>query len=199
MKTNPNPTYMNQNDKVYNYMDDENNMINNINAYNQAYINYIICTESSGNLFKTESITCPHNITKNSGKILHDDTNKIFKNDGSFHVDGRNHMVAGTPSKPNMSLSDLKLRINNNADTLGTDISDMTINSTNLTGTADIIHQYNTVRDKRAQIDTQIQSLYSIQDSYSYMEGQNVDATVYAGILWTILATTSVYYIFTKL
>jgi len=58
---------------------------------------------------------------------------------------------------------------------------------------------YNTMLNQRSSIDIELQNLYNVPNSIPNMYAENWDLTIYMGIIWTILATSLIYYIFTKL
>jgi hypothetical protein len=58
---------------------------------------------------------------------------------------------------------------------------------------------YNTMLNQRSNIDLELQNLYNVPNSIPNMYAENWDLTIYMGIIWTILATSLIYYIFTKL
>lgn len=64
---------------------------------------------------------------------------------------------------------------------------------------AELTMNYGTLLDTRAGLDLQIQDLYNGTNSVSSMNRLETDATIYANILWTILATSLIYFIFIKL
>ena len=51
----------------------------------------------------------------------------------------------------------------------------------------------------RNKMDVQLAELYNVEGSIPNMYKNQMDSTVYASILWTVLATSMVYYIFTKM
>ena len=58
---------------------------------------------------------------------------------------------------------------------------------------------YNSIKLKRAQLDQKLQELYNVDNSIPQLYQSQLDSTVYSGILWTVLATTLLYYVFIKL
>ena len=71
------------------------------------------------------------------------------------------------------------------------------------TGTAipdiDLVAAENQIRDLRSKLDEQLRELYSTENSILSDVKMELDVTVYTGILWTILATATVYYLFIEL
>jgi hypothetical protein len=64
----------------------------------------------------------------------------------------------------------------------------------------DITNTYNSdVLKLRSELDAKMRELYGTPDSRMFEYKQSYDSTIYAGILWTILATTGLYFVFTKL
>ena len=51
----------------------------------------------------------------------------------------------------------------------------------------------------RAELDQKLQELYYTNNSLSSEHKVSYDTTMYTGILWTILATSVLYYVFVKL
>jgi hypothetical protein len=57
---------------------------------------------------------------------------------------------------------------------------------------------YNNVLSLRNELDTKLQELYEMNGSIPVIYRQDADTAVYATILWTILASSLLYYFFTK-
>ena len=57
----------------------------------------------------------------------------------------------------------------------------------------------NTVLSLRSELDEKMKELNFSDDSILSEEKNRYDVTIYTGVLWTILATSIVYYVFTKL
>jgi len=55
------------------------------------------------------------------------------------------------------------------------------------------------VLKERRELDQKMGELYKNRNSISSVYQSQLDSTVYAGMLWTILATSMVYFIFVKL
>jgi hypothetical protein len=58
---------------------------------------------------------------------------------------------------------------------------------------------YNDMTQLRSSLDLKLQQLYNIDNSIPNLYQSQLDSTVYSGVLWTILATTLIYYVFIKL
>ena len=60
-------------------------------------------------------------------------------------------------------------------------------------------NNYNAMAQHRAGLDLKLQQLYNVDNSIPNLYQSQLDSTVYSGVLWTILATTLIYYVFIKL
>jgi len=63
----------------------------------------------------------------------------------------------------------------------------------------EITNNYKNVQQLRASLDLKMKDLENEDKSLSHIYQSKTDATVYAGILWTVLASSLVYYVFVKL
>jgi len=62
------------------------------------------------------------------------------------------------------------------------------------------VNMYNSnILRLRSELDEKMKELNSSSDSILSEEKNRYDITIYSGILWTILATSAIYYVFTKL
>ena len=57
---------------------------------------------------------------------------------------------------------------------------------------------YNKILTKRNYIDQQLPEIHGAPDSYYRMQQIDYETAMIAGILWTMLATGTIYYVFTK-
>jgi hypothetical protein len=62
-----------------------------------------------------------------------------------------------------------------------------------------LLYSYRGILENRANLDMRLKELYSGPRSISEMNKQEVDSVMYANILWTILATSMIYFIFMHL
>ena len=65
--------------------------------------------------------------------------------------------------------------------------------------TAIIDASYGDLVNIRSNLDLKLQQLYNLQNSAPNIYQTQLDSTIYSGILWTVLATTLIYYVFIKL
>lgn len=62
-----------------------------------------------------------------------------------------------------------------------------------------ILTQFQQIITLRQDLDMKLRELYSLNNSAGTIYKTYVDSTVYSNILWTVLATSVVYFIFIKL
>ena len=74
-----------------------------------------------------------------------------------------------------------------------------TVYTTNYTSHPEFDASYQQMTQLRSKLDLKLQELYNKQNSIPQLYSQQLDSTVYSGILWTVLATTLIYYVFIKL
>lgn len=162
-----------------------------INDY-RVFVNRLNALDASLNLFDA----CTTNLV-NSG-VLSVDTST-----GSYFMVNPN---AGICSVTNGSISYDSLKTQINAaivDLSGTIITlNQNITNGNYTTTStritELKQMYNNMLDKRRKLDYKMQELYANSRSGNDMQIQT-DSAVYGALLWTVLATSLVYYVFIKL
>ena len=149
---------------------DEKNVFSKLQSYNQAYSNYMLCNSNDN-----------------------ETTQQAIKR-GLCGVSGSNTILP-----PDMS------DLNNSITSLQSDITYYTShnNKTNQQYDASLNQlksDYSNLLQLRSQLDLKLQDLAKNDpSSVTAMTGQTLDATIYANLLWTILATSMVYVVFTKL
>ena len=62
-----------------------------------------------------------------------------------------------------------------------------------------IKNEYNQVTSLRADLDQKMKEILGTYDSMYAMNKLHYDSTIYTGILWSVLATSLVYYVFVKM
>jgi len=62
-----------------------------------------------------------------------------------------------------------------------------------------VIDNYNDVISKRSKLDENVKRLLGYDNTIMYEKQNILDSTIYTTILWTVLATSILYYAFTKL
>jgi hypothetical protein len=62
-----------------------------------------------------------------------------------------------------------------------------------------ILRQHTNIKTARSELDSKLKELYEIPGSFVVDSKYQYDSTMYTGIIFTILATSMLYYTFTKL
>ena len=138
--------------------------------YNSAYTSYLMCVEKQPV------------IDPNTGHILRDSSSNKF-----------------VYSSTNCSKPD-STQLLQQIDELQTSISTM-VGQTPANTDSSMNHtaqNYNQMLSLRNELDTKLQELYEMNGSIPVIYRQDADSAVYATILWTILASSLLYYFFTK-
>lgn len=157
-----------------NIFESEKIVFTNLQSYNLAYTNYAMC--------KSEDATLVQRA--NSLAICNPGMTNYVPLEGKAQV-------------VNDSLERLRVALdvyNNNPD--------KTYKKTTIqydASLAELKNNYKTLLNSRSNLDLQIQDLYNGKNSVSSMNKLEMDAAIYANILWTILATSLIYFIFIKL
>jgi len=60
-------------------------------------------------------------------------------------------------------------------------------------------NSYNNIKTTRSSLDNELLNLYNVQGTIPDIYKKQVDSSLYAGILWMVLATSLLYYVFIKI
>jgi len=63
----------------------------------------------------------------------------------------------------------------------------------------DITAKHKNIMQLRAELDAKLKELYVTEDSLAYEQKRIFDGTLYTSLIWTVLATTTLFYVFKKL
>jgi len=152
--------------------DDNQQLYNSFKSYNTAYYNYVKCVENTHNPGATISYDSSYNNSNGS-------------------TDFSSTTCATTANYLNTAYTDLIAKISK-VKTTATDIQG------GLTSIEDIKKNQNNNQILRSELDMKLQDLYSIQNSLPVMNQTSVDSTTFAFMLWTVLASTMLLYVFTR-
>jgi hypothetical protein len=148
---------------------DASNVYSSLQDYNSAYTKYLKCAEGQPK------------VDPNTGAILRNDST------GQFAYSTAN-CAKPDPRQLLQQIEDLQKSIvgiiNTNSSTDG---------SMNMTS-----QSYNDVIKLRNELDMKLQDLYNMNQSVPQMYQQDADSMTYMVILWTILASSLLYYLVTK-
>jgi hypothetical protein len=151
------------------FFDDNLTLYTSFTTYNSAYYNYVSCVEDTYN-------------------------NTTATYDSSYNI------LNGKPTFNSKQCNKQADYLNNAYTVLNSAISKVkstgqAINE-DITSIDNIKTKENNNNTLRSELDLKLQDLYSVQDSLSDMSQKNIDSTTYAFILWSILASSILIYIF---
>ena len=147
--------------------------------FNRAYSKYLICEDAN----PTNTFACVNGTNTTAGSTytptLQYETDALYQQLG-----GTTGSTAAILNANNIELQNI-ITLNSALGVVGTP--------------AQFDASYNSIKLKRAQLDQKLQELYNVDNSIPQLYQSQLDSTVYSGILWTVLATTLLYYVFIKL
>lgn len=166
-------------------------MMSEIGDY-RLFLNQLTTLDNSLNLFE--------NCTKTliDSNILVADTTfggyyMPATNSGNCSITGGRITYSALKDQVNRAISDISVIIEK---------INLSINTTKYTNStaqvAELKKKYNSLLTKRQKLDTKMQELYSNERSGNDAQIQT-DSAMYGALLWTVLATSLVYYVFIKL
>lgn len=166
------------NDTATKFMNSENRLLADLNDFNMKYNTYVACNNkyiNSGN----SNLKCSEvDLSKNTIVSAYE---KLKTSQTGYPGS-----VMDATTTMNDFIRDPKYK---NVSPAIYDASFQYIKNT---------HQ-NDVLKLRSELDAKLKELYSTEDSRMNEYANYYDTTMYVGILWTILATSGLYYAFTKL
>ena len=63
----------------------------------------------------------------------------------------------------------------------------------------DIKAKHKHIAQLRGELDAKLKELYVTDDSLAYEQQRMFDGTIYTSLIWTVLATTTLFYVFKKI
>jgi len=63
----------------------------------------------------------------------------------------------------------------------------------------DINAKHKNITQLRGELDAKLKELYVTDDSLAYEQQRMFDGTIYTSLIWTVLATTTLFYVFKKI
>lgn len=166
-------------DKVLNMMSAEGKLLADLNDFNAKYASYVQCMNSSS-ITKNNSSGSTCTATDMNIQTVNDAYNKLVtyttSNGTNTLTGGDVYTVLNTKLDQSMSIPKYDASYNYITNTYNSDVLKL-----------------------RSELDAKMRELYGTPDSRMFEYKQSYDSTIYAGILWTILATTGLYFVFTKL
>jgi hypothetical protein len=169
-------TYINNNMHIsegLSVMQNEQQLLNDLNEFNAKYARYVAC--SDGILNANNTLNCTDiELNKQTVTAAYD---KIVASTNGAGASG--------------SLYALKNSISDSNDFVTNDVADATFN--------DISVKHKNIMQLRGELDAKLKELYVTEDSLAYEQKRIFDGTVYTSLIWTVLATTTLFYVFKKL
>jgi hypothetical protein len=159
-------------------MEAENQLMTDLIDFNTKYANYVQCTNS----LNVTNLNAEGDTCSTIDKSL-DTVQTAYNNLITYTTDGTNTINGGDIYRVMNTFSD--------ADNITQQQYDFSYNY--------IKNTYNTdITNLRYELDQKLNELYG-KDTILNDYKNNYDLTIYTGLIWTILATTGLYFVFTKL
>lgn len=154
-------------------MQNEQQLLNDLNEFNAKYARYVACSDNILNA--NNKLNCT-DIELNKQTVT-DAYERIVASTNGAAVSG--------------SLYAVKNSISDTNDYVTNDVADATFN--------DISAKHKNIMRLRGELDEKLKELYVTEDSLAYEQKRMFDGTVYTSLIWTVLATTTLFYVFKKL
>jgi hypothetical protein len=154
-------------------MQNEQQLLNDLNEFNAKYARYVACSDNILNA--NNKLNCT-DIELNKQTVT-DAYDRIVASTNGAAVSG--------------SLYAVKNSISDTNDYVTNDVADATFN--------DISAKHKNIMQLRGELDEKLKELYVTEDSLAYEQKRMFDGTVYTSLIWTVLATTTLFYVFKKL
>ena len=149
--------------------------------FNTAYGKYLICKDANPS-YKS---TCVNGGDSLSNYYINGVSINTYSPSLQTKTDALYQQLGNSPSAVNNTELQEIIALNSALGVVGTPVQ--------------FDASYNSIKLKRAQLDQKLQELYNVDNSIPQLYQSQLDSTVYSGILWTVLATTLLYYVFIKL
>ena len=154
-------------------MESEQQLLHDLNDFNAKYAEYIACTTNLG-----------------AGNCSDGDKNTAYAKLVSLDADGNNILDASG---------------NNTSGSIFDVSTSLTENNANVTHSA-AQTQYNSLKSThkdimkmRGELDAKLKELHVTDDSFAYEQKRVFDGTVYTSLIWTVLATSTLFFAFRHL
>ena len=153
----------------------------------------------------------------NNIQYLFNQQNKIINNINQFNIDYTNYLATCdkriiSPDDPTQTLpascANLLTKLKAKQSAILNDINSFKINLENFVPPAnynydasynELITKYNKNIKTRNNLDLKLKEIYAADGSIQSEFKLNMDSSVYASIMWSVLATSLIYYVFVKL
>jgi hypothetical protein len=150
-------------------MQNEQQLLNDLNEFNAKYARYVACSDNILN-------------ANNKLKCTDIELNKKTVTDAYDKIAG--DATSGSLYAVKNGIYDVNESVTNEE-------AEATFN--------DISAKHKNIMQLRAELDAKLKELYVTEDSLAYEQKRIFDGTVYTSLIWTVLATTTLFYVFKKL
>lgn len=150
-------------------MQNEQQLLNDLNEFNAKYARYVAC--SDGTLNANNKLNCT-DIELNK-KTVTDAYDKIARDDTTGSLYAVKNSIANDTVHVTNAQADTRF--------------------------SGITAKHKNIMQLRGELDAKLKELYVTEDSFAYEEKRMFDGTLYTSLIWTVLATTTLFYVFKKL
>lgn len=150
-------------------MQNEKQLLNDLNEFNAKYARYVACSD---------------NILNANNKLNCTD----IELDKKTVTDAYDKIARDTTTG---SLYAVKNSIANDTESV--------TNAQAAARFSGITTKHKNIMQLRGELDAKLKELYVTEDSLAYEQKRIFDGTLYTSLIWTVLATTTLFYVFKKL
>jgi hypothetical protein len=150
-------------------MQNEQQLLNDLNEFNAKYARYVACSDNILN-------------ANNKLKCTDIELNKKTVTDAYDKIAG--DAASGSLYAVKKGFSDVNDYVTN-------ETAEATFN--------DINAKHKNIMQLRSELDAKLKELHVTEDSFAYEQNRIFDGTLYTSLIWTVLATTTLFYVFKKL
>lgn len=154
-------------------MENEQQLLNDLNEFNTKYARYVACSDNTLNV--NNKLNCTD--LELDKKTVIDAYDKIVMITNRTATSGSLYAVNNGTATANDYVTNSE--------------ADATFN--------DITAKHKNIMQLRGELDAKLKELYVTEDSFAYEQNRIFDGTLYTSLLWTVLATTTLFYVFKKL
>lgn len=164
-------TYSNKTEGM-SLMSNEAQLLADLNDFNAKYAKYVTCTDPLVNGTNNKLGCTPDELDINT---VNNAYNKITTSSNNALASGSLYTVYNTPVNTYTTNS----------------VADVSFN--------DITTKHKDIVQLRRELDAKLKEVYATEDSLVYEHNRIFDGTVYTSLVWTVLATTTLFYVFKNL
>lgn len=150
-------------------MQNEQQLLNDLNEFNAKYARYVACSDNILNA--NNQLNCTDiELDKNTVTDAYD---KIARDATTGSLYAVKNSIANDAVPVTNAQADARF--------------------------SGITAKHRTITRLRGELDAKLKELYVTEDSLAYEQNRMFDGTLYTSLIWTVLATTTLFYVFKKL